>query len=46
MLSKTGHLKLIDFGTAEITRCTIVDKEFKDNIEKSKKDNKQNEKQE
>lgn len=32
MLSKDGHLKLIDFGTAEITRCTIVDEKFKEDI--------------
>ena len=37
MLSKDGHLKLIDFGTAEITRCTILDQKFKDDIEKQKK---------
>jgi len=37
MLSKDGHLKLIDFGTAEITRCTIVDEKFKKDIEKQKK---------
>ena len=29
MLSKKGHLKLIDFGTAEISRCKIVDEAFK-----------------
>lgn len=29
MLSKDGHLKLIDFGTAEITRCKILDQKFK-----------------
>jgi 3-phosphoinositide dependent protein kinase-1 len=25
ILSKDGHLKLIDFGTAEISNCTILD---------------------
>lgn len=29
MLSKDGHIKLIDFGTAEISRCTILDQKFK-----------------
>lgn len=37
MLSKDGHLKLIDFGTAEITRCTLLDPKFKEDIEKQKK---------
>lgn len=37
MLSKDGHIKLIDFGTAEISRCTILDEKFKDDIEKQKK---------
>ena len=29
MLDKLGHLKLIDFGTAEITKCKIISEEFK-----------------
>jgi hypothetical protein len=29
MLDKRGHLKLIDFGTAEITNCNILKPEFK-----------------
>lgn len=37
MLSKDGHLKLIDFGTAQITRCTILDQKFKTDIENQKK---------
>lgn len=37
MLSKDGHIKLIDFGTAEISRCTIIDEKFKEDIEKQKK---------
>lgn len=37
MLSKNGHIKLIDFGTAEITRCTLLDEKFKTNIAEQKK---------
>ena len=37
MLDKRGHLKLIDFGTAEITECSIVKPEFKEHIIKLKK---------
>lgn len=37
MLSKEGHLKLIDFGTAEITRCTLINEKFKEDIAKQKK---------
>ena len=37
MLSKNGHLKLIDFGTAEITKCNIVSDKFKEDIAKQKK---------
>ena len=37
MLSKNGHVKLIDFGTAEITRSTLLDDKFKDNIAEQKK---------
>lgn len=37
MLSKNGHIKIIDFGTAEITRCKIVDEKFKEDIAKQKK---------
>ena len=37
MLDKRGHLKLIDFGTAEITECSIVKPEFKESIIKLKK---------
>jgi serine/threonine protein kinase len=36
MLSKRGHLKLIDFGTAEISNCTILKPEFKEHIIKLK----------
>lgn len=36
MLSSTGHLKVIDFGTAEISKCTLVSNSFKDKIEKMK----------
>ena len=37
MLNKHGHLKLIDFGTAEISECSIVKNQFKENIIKLKK---------
>ena len=37
MLSKEGHLKLIDFGTAEITKCTLINEKFKEDIAKQKK---------
>lgn len=37
MLSKERHLKLIDFGTAEITKCNIVNEKFKEDIENQKK---------
>lgn len=37
MLNKYGHLKLIDFGTAEIMDCSIVKPTFKENIIKLKK---------
>ena len=29
LLEKDGHLKLIDFGTAEISQCTIINDKFK-----------------
>ena len=32
MLDKLGHLKLIDFGTAEITKCKIISEDFKAHI--------------
>ena len=37
MLDKSGHLKLIDFGTAEISECSILKPEFKEHIIKLKK---------
>ena len=36
MLDKLGHLKLIDFGTAEITQSTILKPQFKEQIIKLK----------
>ena len=36
MLDRRGHLKLIDFGTAEITNATILKPEFKEHILKLK----------
>lgn len=36
MLDRKGHLKLIDFGTAEITNCKILSNQFKENILKLK----------
>lgn len=32
MLDKRGHLRLIDFGTAEITNCTLLKPQFKEHI--------------
>jgi hypothetical protein len=29
MLSKNGHIKIIDFGTAEISNCKIISDKFK-----------------
>lgn len=37
MLSKNGHIKLIDFGTAEISKCRLISQEFRDKIESQKK---------
>lgn len=37
MLSKTGHIKLIDFGTAEISKCKVISQDFRDKIEGQKK---------
>lgn len=37
MLSKNGHMKLIDFGTAEITRAALLDEKFKEAIVEQKK---------
>lgn len=37
MLDRKGHLKLIDFGTAEITNCTLLTPQFKEHILKLKK---------
>ena len=36
MLDKNGHLKLIDFGTAEITNCKLLSNQFKEHILKLK----------
>lgn len=36
MLDNKGHLKLIDFGTAEITNCKILSAQFKEHILKLK----------
>lgn len=36
MLDSKGHLKLIDFGTAEITNCKILTPQFKEHILKLK----------
>jgi hypothetical protein len=36
MLDKRGHLKLIDFGTAEITNCKLLSQQFKEHILKLK----------
>lgn len=37
MLDRRGHLKLIDFGTAEITNCKLLTAQFKEHILKLKK---------
>lgn len=37
MISKQGHLKLIDFGTAEFSQSTLVAESFKERIESQKK---------
>lgn len=36
MLDRKGHLKLIDFGTAEITNCKLLSAEFKEHIRELK----------
>jgi hypothetical protein len=36
MLDKKGHLRIIDFGTAEITNCKILTQQFKEHILKLK----------
>ena len=36
-MSKSGHLKLIDFGTAEFSKSDLVLQGFKDKIEEQKK---------
>jgi hypothetical protein len=36
MLDSQGNLKLIDFGTAEITNCNIISQQFKDKINELK----------
>ena len=37
LLDKRGHLKLIDFGTAEISECSLLKPEFKEHVIKLKK---------
>ena len=37
MLDKKGHLRLIDFGTAEITNCKLLKPQFKEHILSLKK---------
>lgn len=36
MVSRDGHLKLVDFGTADITNTNIVSESFKKRIEEMK----------
>lgn len=36
MVSKDGHLKLVDFGTTDITNTSIVPESFKKRIEEMK----------
>ena len=37
LLSKHGHIKIIDFGTAEISDCLLLSEEFKERVLKMKK---------
>lgn len=37
MISRDGHLKLVDFGTADITNASILPETFKDRIEEMKR---------
>ena len=37
MLTKHGHIKLIDFGTADFTKSDLISEEFKNKINKTKK---------
>ena len=37
MISKEGHLKLIDFGTAEFSQSKLIAQSFKERIETQKK---------
>lgn len=36
MLTSEGHIKLIDFGTADITNCTLISDNFKEKLAKLK----------
>lgn len=36
LLSKEGHIKLIDFGTADITHSNLVSESFKEKITQMK----------
>ena len=36
MVSRDGHLKLVDFGTADIANTNIVPESFKNRIEEMK----------
>jgi hypothetical protein len=37
MISRDGHLKLVDFGTADITNTSVLTEAFKDRIEEMKR---------
>jgi len=36
MLTKEGHIKLIDFGTADVSECTILPESFKEALKAMK----------
>jgi hypothetical protein len=41
MLSETGHIKIIDFGTADISESKILKESFKEKIASMKQKNKE-----
>lgn len=32
LLSQKGHIKLIDFATAEVSECTLIDEKLKEQL--------------
>lgn len=43
LMTKDGHLKLIDFGTAEISCCNILENSFKEKLEFQKSESQKTE---